>query len=67
MTNQEFDQVKSYSSLLVAELHQAIFHEQVYNRLKSVLRLAEELEVHIMVMEKQRKKGTSNIVRLKIA
>lgn len=45
MTNKELDQIKSYSKLIVYELHKAIFDEAVFDKLKATLHLAEELEL----------------------
>ena len=63
MLNKELDQVKSYSTLIVAELHKVVFDENVFERLKGVLRLCEELECKVMGME-ARAASKSNVVHL---
>jgi len=67
MNPKELDQIKGYSRLIVHELHKNIFDDTVFDKLKSVLLLAEEFECYLMQLEIQQKERGSNVVRLKIA
>lgn len=67
MNAKDFDQLKSYSTLIVAELHKIVFDETAYSRLKPALLLAEELEEEILCQEKKRQLGAANVVKLRIA
>jgi hypothetical protein len=64
MNSKNFDQIKSYSTLIVAELHKAIFAEAIFDALKPVLALAEELECAVMEIERKQKE-TRNVVLFK--
>jgi hypothetical protein len=65
MNNREFDQIKSYSTVIVAELHKIIFEDTMFSRLKQVLRLAEEMECAIFQVERKQKEAVSNVFLLK--
>ena len=65
MTTKEFEQIKSYSHLLVGLLHTMAFDDLMYNRLKRVLGIAEELEIFLFEIERFRKKRESNIIPLR--
>lgn len=69
MTSKELDQIKSYSKLIVYELHKAIFDEAVFDKLKATLRLAEELELYVDGMalkkSKQLNENMSNVVQFR--
>jgi len=47
MTTKELEQIKSYSKLIVYELHKAVFDAAIFDKLKATLRLAEELEFFV--------------------
>jgi hypothetical protein len=65
MTNEELDKIKSYATLLVSGLHQVVFDEYSYSRLKDVLRLAEEFECEVMTLERKNRERDSNIFKLR--
>lgn len=65
MNPQDFDQIKSYSTLLVAELHKAVLKEPIFDHLKNVLRLAEEMECTLMNIERKKREASSNVVYLR--
>lgn len=65
MNAREFDQFKSYVTLLVAELHKAIFSDAIFDDMRAVLRLAEEMECAVMNLELDQKARLSNIYSLK--
>lgn len=44
MTAKELDQIKSYSKIIVYELHKAVFDNAIFDKLTATLKLAEELE-----------------------
>lgn len=44
MNNNKLEQIKSYATILVAELHKIVFDDSVFDKSKVVLLLAEELE-----------------------
>lgn len=62
MTEKQLDQIKSYSTLMVHELHNAIFDGNVFDKLKATLLLAEELECYMMQIERERANRPSNVV-----
>ena len=64
MTDQELQQMKSYATVMVAELHKIVFDESKWDSLRNVLLLAEEMECEVMNMEKKRKEG-GNVVYLR--
>jgi hypothetical protein len=64
MTDQELQKMKGYATVIVAELHKVIFDEAIFDAMKNVLRLAEEMECVTMTMENKRKKEGSNVVYL---
>lgn len=65
MNSKEFDQIKSYSTVIVAELHKAIFQEEIFDNLKAVLAIAEEMECAVMEMERKKKESASNVFQLR--
>lgn len=65
MNNEELDKIKSYATLLVSGLHSVVFDDYSYNRLKQVLRLAEEFECEVMEFERKNKERDSNIFKLR--
>jgi hypothetical protein len=65
MNNKEFEQIKSYSTVIVAELHKIVFDDAMFSRVKQVLRLAEEMECAIMQIERKQKEFVSNVFLLK--
>lgn len=65
MNSQKIEQIKSYSKLIVYELHKTVLDEAIFDKLKAVLALAEELECYVLHMERQQKERISNIVSLK--
>ena len=65
MNSKEFDQIKSYSTVIVAELHKAIFQEEIFDNLKAVLAIAEEMEQWVMNLERKQKEAASNVFKLK--
>lgn len=67
MNKKTLDQVNGYSRLIVRELHDVVMDDAVYEKLKVVLMLAEELESYMLAMTKQEvvpQSGT-NIVQFK--
>ncbi len=66
MTAKEFEQIKSYSKLIVYELHKAIFDEAVFEKLKATLALAEEMECYVMEMERKQKEAPKSIANLRL-
>lgn len=67
MNAKQFEQIKSYASLIVYELHKTIFDEAVFDKLKDTLRLAEELEVYLMEVERKAAElpPNSNVIPIK--
>lgn len=67
MNKKTFDQVNGYSRLISRELHDVVMDEAVYEKLKVVLMLAEELETFMMSMTRQEEafSNESNIVQFK--
>lgn len=67
MNQKNIDQVHGYARLIVRELHDVVMDEAVYEKLKVVLMLSEELEVHMASMKRQEAviAGSSNIVQFK--
>jgi hypothetical protein len=53
MNKKTFDQVNGYSRLIVRELHDVVMDDDVYDKLKVVLLLAEELETYMMQVQHQ--------------
>jgi hypothetical protein len=51
MNKKTFDQVNGYSRLIVRELHDVVMDDDVYDKLKVVLLLAEELETYMMQVQ----------------
>jgi hypothetical protein len=47
MTSKELEQIRSYSKLIVYELHKAVFDEAIFDKLKATLLLAEEMECFV--------------------
>lgn len=65
MNQKEFTQLKSYATTLVYELHRVIFDsDEIFDRLKPTLHLAEELECEVMHIER-RQKENGNVVPFK--
>lgn len=63
MNAKEKEQIRSYSRLIVRELHKAIFDDHIYDKLKETLSLAEELEIYLMQLERKEKtQPKSNVV-----
>lgn len=65
MNPKNFEQIKSYSTVIVAELHKAIFSDTIFDNLKAVLAVAEEMECVIMEMERKQKEKADNVFKLK--
>ena len=65
MNSREIEQIKSYSRLIVYELHQVIFEDAVFDKLKATLALAEELEFYIFDLERKKNEAPSNVVQLR--
>ena len=65
MNPKDFDQIKSYSTVIVAELHKVIFSEVVFDKLKAVLAVAEEMECVVMEMERKQQAAGSNVIPLR--
>lgn len=65
--NNKINQINGYSRLIVRELHDVVIDEAVYEKLKVVLLLAEELETFMMSMTRQEEafSNESNIVQFK--
>lgn len=59
--NKNKDQINSYSKLIVYELHKVIFDEAVFDKIKAVLALAEEMENYILNMERTNDQS-SNVI-----
>jgi len=53
MNKKNVDQINGYSHLIVRELHEVIMDEEVYEKLKVVLMLAEELEMYMLSLSQQ--------------
>ncbi len=66
MNAKDFEQIKSYSKLIVYELHKAVFTEEVFNKLKATLALAEEMECFVMEMERKQKEAPRSIANLRL-
>jgi len=66
MNPKHFDQIKSYSKLIVYELHKAIQDEAVFDKLKATLKLAEELECFVMEMERKQKEAPKSLAHLRL-
>ena len=62
MHDKELEQIKSYSKLIVYELHKVIFEDAVFDKLKATLTLAEELECYLMQIELERANRPKNVV-----
>lgn len=62
MNSKELDQLRSYAMLIVAELHKTVFDEAVFDKLKPVLGLAEELECYIANTNRSETIKKSNVV-----
>lgn len=67
MNTRQFDQIKSYSKLLVYELHKTIFDEVVFDRLKATLLLAEEFECFVMEIELKQKEKNNVVPIIRLA
>lgn len=65
MNTRDFEQMKSYATCLVRELHKLAFDETAFNRIRDALRLAEEMECQIMGIERKRQEGASNVFKLR--
>lgn len=67
MNKKNTDQINGYSKLIVRELHDVVMDEAIYDKLKVVLMLAEELESYMMSMQQQETIASdrSNIVQFK--
>lgn len=65
MNPKEIEQIKSYSTLLVAELHKMVFEDKMFDRSKAILKLAEELECFMWELELKRKEAAKNVFTLK--
>ncbi len=65
MNKKNADQINGYSRLIVRELHDVVLDEAVYEKLKVVLMLAEELESYMMSINQQECLETSNILQFK--
>lgn len=67
MNKKNIDQINGYSRLLVRELHDVVQDEAVYDKLKVVLMLAEELEQYMLNVKKQEQiwSTQSNVVQFK--
>ena len=67
MNKKNFDQINSYSRLIVRELHDVIMHDKIYDPLKAVLMLAEELESYMLSIKQQEQayQVRSNIIQFK--
>lgn len=61
MNHKNVEQVNGYARLIVRELHAVVMDEAIFDKLKTVLGLAEELEIY---MENLNRKGQqqSNVV-----
>jgi len=69
MTAQQFEQIKSYSILIVYELHKIVFDDAVFDKLKNTLALAEELECYMMAVERKAIEFhvNSNVIPIRLA
>ena len=68
MNTKDIDQINGYARLMVRELHDVVMDEEVYDKLKVVLLLAEELEIFMQVVKAQENVTftySSNIVQFK--
>lgn len=67
MNKKNVDQINGYSRLIVRELHDVVMDEAVYDKLKVVLMLAEELEQYMLNVKKQEAiwSKPSNVVQFK--
>lgn len=65
MNNKELDQIKSYATLIVAGLHEVVFDDYSFNRLKDVLKLAEEFECTMLEYERQNRERDNNVFKLR--
>lgn len=67
MNNNKINQINGYSRLIVRELHDVVMDEAVYEKLKVVLMLSEELETFMASMTRQEEafSNKSNIVQFK--
>ena len=64
MQDKQLEQIKSYCTLMVQELHQAIFEGNIFDKVKTTLSLAEELECYMMQIERERTLR-SNIIQFR--
>lgn len=62
MHDKQLEQIKSYSTLIVHALHQAVFDGNVYEKMKATLLLAEELECYMMQIERERMNRSDNVI-----
>lgn len=67
MNKKNIDQINGYSRLIVRELHDVVMDDEVYDKIKVVLMLAEELEQYMLNLKKQEQvvAGVSNIIQFK--
>lgn len=67
MNKKNIDQINGYSRLIVRELHDVVMDDAVYEKLKVVLMLAEEMESYMMSLNQQQTIAAdrSNIVQFK--
>lgn len=64
MLDKDLTQMKSYATLMVAELHKVIFDDETYQKLKPLLHLCEDFEKEIMWLEIRKKYAKSNVFQL---
>lgn len=65
MYTRNLEQTKIYVTDLVSKLHKIIFNEAVFEDLKPVLLIAEEMECAIFQIEQQNKNTKSNVLPFK--
>lgn len=66
MNKKNFDQINGYSRLIVRELHDVVMDDEVYDKLKVVMLLAEEMESYMLSLARQETHtGQSNIIQFK--
>jgi hypothetical protein len=53
MNKKTLDQINGYSRLIVRELHDVVMDELIFDKLKTVLSLSEELEMYLLSVRQQ--------------
>lgn len=64
--NKNIDQITGYARLIVRELHQVVMDETVWEKMKTVLQLTEELEFYLEGLTvKQQAQESNNILQFR--